>query len=98
MAARATSAIVKRASFSSAVLPAELNEIDHDVISNRIHIDNDSFETIPPKPYSSIPGPKEWPLIGNSWRFAPIIGKECLLFKAESKRLSIKKIFFFDNQ
>lgn len=27
------------------------------------------------KSYSEIPGPKELPLIGNSWRFAPIIGK-----------------------
>lgn len=77
MAARATSALVKRASFSSAVnvLPAELNEIDSDVLNNRIHIENDLIEATPPKPYSSIPGPKEWPIIGNSWRFAPIIGK-----------------------
>lgn len=28
-----------------------------------------------PKEYSEIPGPKELPLIGNAWRFAPIIGK-----------------------
>lgn len=77
MAARATNALVKRASFSSAVnvLPAELSEIEPDVINNRIHIDTDLIDTRPPKPYSSIPGPKEWPLIGNSWRFAPIIGK-----------------------
>lgn len=27
------------------------------------------------KPYSEIPGPRELPLIGNSWRFAPIIGE-----------------------
>lgn len=27
------------------------------------------------KPYSAIPGPKELPLVGNAWRFAPIIGK-----------------------
>lgn len=26
------------------------------------------------KPYAEIPGPKELPIIGNSWRFAPIIG------------------------
>ncbi|XP_037035585.1 probable cytochrome P450 49a1 [Bradysia coprophila] len=73
MAARATNALVKRASFSSAVnvLPAELSEIEPDVINNRIHIEHD----FAPKPYSSIPGPKEWPLIGNSWRFAPIIGQ-----------------------
>lgn len=78
MAARVTSALVKRTSFSSAVnvLPAELSEIESDVLNNRIHIENDLIDTSPPKPYSSIPGPKEWPLIGNSWRFAPIIGKD----------------------
>lgn len=27
------------------------------------------------KPYSEIPGPKELPIIGNAWRFAPLIGK-----------------------
>lgn len=27
------------------------------------------------KPYSAIPGPKPLPLLGNTWRFVPIIGK-----------------------
>ncbi|KAJ8967411.1 hypothetical protein NQ314_002918 [Rhamnusium bicolor] len=27
-----------------------------------------------PKEYSEIPGPKELPIIGNAWRFAPLIG------------------------
>ncbi|CAG9759686.1 unnamed protein product [Ceutorhynchus assimilis] len=27
------------------------------------------------RPYKAIPGPKELPLIGNSWRFAPLIGQ-----------------------
>lgn len=27
------------------------------------------------RPYSEIPGPKEYPIVGNSWRFAPFIGK-----------------------
>lgn len=80
MAARATSALVKRASFSSAVLPAELSDIDTEVLNNRIHIHNDLVGSSPPKPYSSIPGPKEWPLIGNSWRFAPIIGKKSVFY------------------
>lgn len=77
MATRAASALVKRTSFSTAlnVLPNEIAEIDHDVLNNRIINENDLIEISPPKPYSSIPGPKEWPLIGNSWRFAPIIGK-----------------------
>lgn len=82
MAARATSALVKRTSFSTAlnVLPNEIAELDHDVLNN------DLIETIPPKPYSSIPGPKELPIIGNSWRFAPIIGKEFIL-NISSERL-----------
>lgn len=28
-----------------------------------------------PKEYNEIPGPKELPIIGNAWRFAPIIGE-----------------------
>nr|AZR39410.1 cytochrome P450 [Agasicles hygrophila] len=36
------------------------------------HEINDSGITV--KDYSLIPGPRELPLIGNSWRFAPIIG------------------------
>lgn len=27
------------------------------------------------KSYSEVPGPKELPLIGNAWRFLPIIGE-----------------------
>lgn len=27
------------------------------------------------KAYSEIPGPKQLPIVGNSWRFAPFIGK-----------------------
>ncbi|KAK9877540.1 hypothetical protein WA026_018647 [Henosepilachna vigintioctopunctata] len=27
------------------------------------------------KPYDAIPGPKQLPLIGNAWRFAPLIGQ-----------------------
>ncbi|KAL3288378.1 hypothetical protein HHI36_002826 [Cryptolaemus montrouzieri] len=27
------------------------------------------------KPYEAIPGPKQLPLIGNAWRFAPVIGQ-----------------------
>lgn len=32
------------------------------------------------KPYASIPGPKALPLIGNAWRFAPIIGKYLIIY------------------
>lgn len=35
---------------------------------------NELIESVP-KEYSEIPGPKEWPLVGNAWRFAPLIGK-----------------------
>jgi hypothetical protein len=28
-----------------------------------------------PRPYNEIPGPKPAPLIGNGWRFMPLIGK-----------------------
>lgn len=31
------------------------------------------------KPFNEIPGPRELPLIGNSWRFAPIIGDYLIL-------------------
>jgi hypothetical protein len=27
------------------------------------------------KPFSQVPGPKGLPIIGNSWRFLPLIGK-----------------------
>ena len=27
------------------------------------------------KPYSEVPGPRELPLVGNAWRFLPIIGE-----------------------
>jgi hypothetical protein len=28
-------------------------------------------------PYSAVPGPKPLPIIGNTWRFLPFIGKMC---------------------
>lgn len=61
--------LVKRTTFSSAIniFPNEVakNELEPSISSNK----NST------RPYSEIPGPKELPLIGNSWRFAPIIGK-----------------------
>ena len=30
---------------------------------------------IPPKSYYQVPGPRPLPLLGNSWRFLPYIGK-----------------------
>lgn len=31
-------------------------------------------EFITAKPYSQVPGPIPWPVIGNTWRMLPIIG------------------------
>ena len=39
------------------------------------HVLEQSDEGVGVKPYSAIPGPKELPLVGNAWRFAPVIGK-----------------------
>jgi hypothetical protein len=39
------------------------------------------------KPFHEIPGPKELPGIGNSWRFAPVIGEliwNAYLFKKKT--------------
>lgn len=38
------------------------SDVDFQDISNKV------------RPYSEIPGPKQLPIIGNSWRFAPFIG------------------------
>jgi len=29
------------------------------------------------RPYSAVPGPKPLPIVGNTWRFLPFIGKMC---------------------
>lgn len=66
---RIANSLLKRSAFSSAinVLPNEAaaTTIDPPVADFRGHV----------KPYSEVPGPKELPLIGNSWRFAPLIGE-----------------------
>ena len=57
MAVRATSSLVRRTTFSSAVnvLPNEINEIETDLLNQRIQSDNELIDVSPPKPYSSIP-------------------------------------------
>ncbi|KAF5296713.1 hypothetical protein FQA39_LY12413 [Lamprigera yunnana] len=50
--------------FSTAVIPSVLEDYHEDTIQ-------ESF----PKPYTDIPGPNALPIIGNTWRFAPIIGQ-----------------------
>lgn len=63
----AAHSLAKRTAFSSAI-----NILPNEVSSTEILSDNDFARA---RPYTEIPGPKELPLIGNSWRFAPIIGK-----------------------
>lgn len=71
----AANSLVKRTTFSSAIniLP---NEAAAGAVSpkNPIKNDTDLSNNNPTKPYSQVPGPKGLPFIGNSWRFAPIIG------------------------
>lgn len=56
--------IVKKPAFSSAISVQAL-PIGHEKEWLR-------EDTV--KPYSEIPGPKQLPFLGNSWRFAPYIG------------------------
>lgn len=57
------------------------------------------------KPYSAIPGPRELPIIGNAWRFAPIIGElfwwgisrwRVLLGKGRFLQIRVFGIMFFN--
>lgn len=68
----AANSLVKRTAFSSAIniFPNEVSSTQTEIVS-----DNESTKHSHIRPYSEIPGPKELPIIGNSWRFAPIIGK-----------------------
>lgn len=72
----AANSLVKRTAFSSAIniFP---NEAAATVITPKQSIKNDMdvSNNNQTKPYSEIPGPKGLPFIGNSWRFAPIIGE-----------------------
>lgn len=38
-------------------------------------LSNESNKFMNAKPYSQVPGPKPLPIVGNSWRFFPIIGQ-----------------------
>lgn len=59
--------LAKRTAFSSAIniLPIAAN-VQPTTIDN---VDGAI------RPYAAVPGPQELPLIGNSWRFAPVIGE-----------------------
>lgn len=83
----ATNALVKRTTFSSAI-----NIFPNEVASNKattpenIINENDGIttkQTTQIRSYSEVPGPKGLPLIGNSWRFAPLIGKAYLSLALE---------------
>lgn len=47
-----------------------ISEYDDEIFTER----SDVGVGLQVKPYSEIPGPKELPIVGNAWRFAPIIG------------------------
>lgn len=74
----ATNALVKRTTFSSAIniFPNEVTNGKAATTSeNIIESDNAAKHSAQIRPYSEVPGPKGLPLIGNSWRFAPLIGE-----------------------
>lgn len=88
MATRAAAnAVVKRTAFSSAIniFP---NEIAATMDPSALTSDqpNGPMSRSPEiKSYSEIPGPKELPFVGNSWRFAPIIGKHFFFVERNSQ-------------
>lgn len=66
---KATS-FVKRTSFSAASASIQIpTQIDTHSLPTKLLRDNCHA-----KPYNDIPGPWEMPILGNSWRFAPLIG------------------------
>lgn len=73
----ATNALVKRTTFSSAIniFPNEVANSKATTAENINENDNVVKQSTQIRPYSEVPGPKGLPLIGNSWRFAPLIGK-----------------------
>ncbi|XP_055920745.1 probable cytochrome P450 49a1 [Eupeodes corollae] len=78
---KAATSLVKRSSFSAASATIEIpRQIDTEKstksaktaedVTKRPLEDNISHA----RPYTDIPGPWEMPILGNSWRFAPLIG------------------------
>ncbi|XP_031620366.1 probable cytochrome P450 49a1 [Contarinia nasturtii] len=65
----AANSLVKRTAFSSAI------NIFPNEVASEIVAEHDSPKNAQIRPYSEVPGPKGLPLIGNSWRFAPLIGQ-----------------------
>ncbi|KAB0797032.1 hypothetical protein PPYR_11093 [Photinus pyralis] len=50
--------------FSTVVLPEMLEDYQRETVEKTI-----------PKSYSEVPGPRSLPIVGNTWRFAPVIGQ-----------------------
>lgn len=73
---RIANSLLKRSAFSSAinVLP---NEVAATPAAAATLADPQQLAELGGhvRPYTEVPGPKELPLIGNSWRFAPLIGQ-----------------------
>lgn len=57
------------------------------------------IESVEGIPYQYVPGPKPLPILGNSWRFIPFIGKLIfgLLIYHELRNLFGKEIFSSTN-
>uniref|UniRef100_A0A182PLU9 Uncharacterized protein n=1 Tax=Anopheles epiroticus TaxID=199890 RepID=A0A182PLU9_9DIPT len=77
---RIANSLLKRSAFSSAlnVLPNEATVataalLEPTIQQQQQQAANEQFSHA--RPYSDVPGPKGLPMIGNSWRFAPIIGQ-----------------------
>uniref|UniRef100_A0A182LWX2 Uncharacterized protein n=1 Tax=Anopheles culicifacies TaxID=139723 RepID=A0A182LWX2_9DIPT len=75
---RIANSLLKRSAFSSAlnVLPNEATTATATLLEPTIQQQqqqaiNEQFSHA--RPYTDVPGPKGLPMIGNSWRFAPII-------------------------
>lgn len=77
----AANALVRRTTFSSAIniLPNDISTTIEETTINHNDRQNDVITSTKVKPYSEIPGPKPLPIIGNSWRFAPLIGNYCYI-------------------
>ncbi|XP_037942051.1 probable cytochrome P450 49a1 [Teleopsis dalmanni] len=74
-----TTALVRRTTFSAAATTAFPTNAPPAISLNLEKISDSTRETKQNstgagKPYSEVPGPWGMPVIGNSWRFAPLIG------------------------
>lgn len=95
----ATNALVKRTTFSSAIniFPNEVANSKATASENINESDSVVKHSTQIRPYSEVPGPKGLPLLGNSWRFAPLIGKiyiyiYCLYFYLPSLLLLFTRV------